>query len=308
MQTILGANGTIGKPLAKELTRYTDKIRLVSRNPVKVNDTDELFPADVTDPKEVEKAIAGSEVVYVLVGFEYSAQAWEEKWPRFMGAVIDSCQKYNARLVFFDNMYAYDVSSLGNMTEDAPLNPPSRKGAVRKRVVEMINTAISQGRIKALIARAADFYGPENERSFLIEVTVKNFLKGKKANWFCDPDKKHSFTYTPDAAKATALLGNTDDAYNQTWHLPTHPDSLTGREMVRLIAKEMNASEGILTVGRFIVGLMGLFLPIMRETKEMLYQYERDYIFRSDKFEKRFGVQATRYEDGVKATVQSFKA
>ena len=35
MQTILGANGTIGSVLAKELTNYTDKIRLVSRNPKK---------------------------------------------------------------------------------------------------------------------------------------------------------------------------------------------------------------------------------------------------------------------------------
>lgn len=44
MQTILGAGGAIGIDLAKELLAYTDKIRLVSRNPVKVNAGDELFP------------------------------------------------------------------------------------------------------------------------------------------------------------------------------------------------------------------------------------------------------------------------
>jgi uncharacterized protein YbjT (DUF2867 family) len=37
MQTILGANGTIGSVLAKELGAYTNQIRLVSRNPKKVN-------------------------------------------------------------------------------------------------------------------------------------------------------------------------------------------------------------------------------------------------------------------------------
>ncbi|MBV6513107.1 MAG: hypothetical protein FMNOHCHN_02633 [Ignavibacteriaceae bacterium] len=306
MQTILGANGTIGRPLAKELLNYTDKVRLVSRNPKKINETDELFPADLSDPSQIDAAVAGSEVVYVLVGFEYSAKIWEEKWPRLMKAVIDSCERHNARLVFFDNMYAYDAASLGNMTEDAPLSPPSRKGAVRKQLIEMITMAISQGRIKALIARAADFYGPDNERSFLIEVTVKNFLKGKKANWLCNPDKKHSFTYTPDAAKATALLGNTDDAYNQAWHLPTNPDALTGREMIRLIAKEMHAKDDIMVVGRFLTGLLGLFMPVMKETKEMLYQYEEDYIFRSDKFEKRFGIKPTSYEEGVRETVKSF--
>lgn len=35
MQTILGAGGDIGTPLAKELRRYTDKVRLVARNPKK---------------------------------------------------------------------------------------------------------------------------------------------------------------------------------------------------------------------------------------------------------------------------------
>ena len=68
-QTILGANGTIGKILASELKNYTNQIRLVSRNPEKVNETDELFPADLSDTKMVEKAIEGSGLVYLVVGF-----------------------------------------------------------------------------------------------------------------------------------------------------------------------------------------------------------------------------------------------
>ena len=55
MQTVLGANGQI----AEELTRYlhdniTDDIRLVSRNPAKLHDTDQLFPADLMDAEELE--------------------------------------------------------------------------------------------------------------------------------------------------------------------------------------------------------------------------------------------------------------
>src|SRR5665647_1957843 len=105
MQTILGANGTIGSVLAKELTAYTNKIRLVSRNPRKVNDTDELFPADLSDPAQVEKAIAGSEIVYLVVGFDYNINVWREKWPKLIQATIDACIQHNAKLVFFDNVY-----------------------------------------------------------------------------------------------------------------------------------------------------------------------------------------------------------
>ena len=102
-QTILGANGTIGKLLAKELASYTNQIRLVSRNPKKVNETDELFPADLTNEEMVEKAIEGSEIVYLVVGLDYNISVWREKWPKLMRATIASCVKHKAKLVFFDN-------------------------------------------------------------------------------------------------------------------------------------------------------------------------------------------------------------
>src|SRR5450759_3561721 len=93
MQTILGANGTIGSVLAKELTTYTDKIRLVSRNPRKVNESDELFRADLSYPAIVDKAVEGSDVVYIVVGFDYNLKVWEEKWPNLIRATIDACIK-----------------------------------------------------------------------------------------------------------------------------------------------------------------------------------------------------------------------
>ncbi|MFZ1313227.1 MAG: NAD(P)H-binding protein, partial [Chitinophagaceae bacterium] len=160
MQTILGANGTIGSLLAKELTAYSDRIRLVSRNPKKVNETDELFPADLTDISQLDKAVKGSDVVYLLVGFDYKLKVWQEKWPPLMRATIDACIKHNAKLVFFDNMYLYDKTALSHMTESSAINPPSEKGKVRRAIAEMLMDDVKAGHLKALIARSADFYGP----------------------------------------------------------------------------------------------------------------------------------------------------
>ena len=53
-----------------------------------------------------------------------------------------------------------------------------------------------------------------------------------------------------------------------------------------------------------MVKAIGLFIPFMNEMPEMMYQYDRDYIFDSGKFEKRFGIQATPYAEGIKQTVQ----
>ena len=305
MQTILGANGTIGSLLSKELTAYTDRIRLVSRNPKKVNETDELFPADLTDISQLDKAVKGSDVVYLLVGFDYKLKVWQEKWPPLMRATIDACIKHNAKLVFFDNMYLYDKTALSHMTESSAINPPSEKGKVRRAIAEMLMDDVKAGHLKALIARSADFYGPDNDKSFLTEVVFKNFMKGKRANWFMSADKIHSFTYTPDAAKATAILGNSENAYNQVWHLPTDAAKLTGREIISLFATKMNVKNKVFVIPMWLLKGMGFFVPLLREMPEMMYQYDRDYFFDSSKFENTFHFRATSYTEGVREIVEN---
>jgi nucleoside-diphosphate-sugar epimerase len=304
-QTILGANGTIGKLLAKELSQYTQNIRLVSRNPVKINESDELFSADLTDVNLVDKAIEGSAIVYLVVGFDYNLKTWQNNWPKLMKATIESCIKHQAKLVFFDNVYMYDKSAIPNLTENSPINPSSKKGLVRRDIAEMILKAVETGGINALIARAPDFYGPGNQNSFLIQVVYNNLIKGKNANWFVNGNKKHSFIYTPDAAKATALLGNTPDSYNQVWHLPCDDHTLNAQEWVDLFNREMNTNKKLSVLPMFLIKILGIFIPFMREMPEMMYQYNQDYFFDSTKFKKRFSFTPTSYQKGVKQIVNS---
>ncbi|AXE20473.1 NAD-dependent dehydratase [Runella rosea] len=305
MQTILGAGGAIGSELAKALgQQYTQKIRLVSRNPKKVNPTDELFAADLSNPADVDAAVAGSEVVYVTIGFEYKLSVWREKWPAFMRSVIDACAKHKAKLVFFDNVYMYDSAEIPHMTEESKMNPPSEKGKVRKQVIDMIFEAIKAKKINALIARSADFYGPGIGTSMLQETVSKNLQKDKAAQWIGGMDFKHSATYTPDAARATALLGNTPDAYDQVWHLPTYPDAPTGREWTELFAKEMNKKAKVSAIPKFMLKILGWFIPILGEVYEMTYQFEQPYFFDSAKFMKRFpDFKTTSYAEGIKEIV-----
>jgi len=307
MQTILGSGGAIGIPLAKELKKYTNQIRLVSRSPKKVNETDELYPIDVNDLSQIDRAIVGSEVVYVVIGFEYKLSVWQEIWPSFMKAVINACKIHNAKLVFFDNVYMYDKSAIPHMTETSPINAPSKKGMVRQQLHEMIMNEVEKNNLTALIARSADFYGPDNKNSALNMMVVDNLMKGKKAQAFGDIDKIHTYTYTPDAAKATALLGNTIDAYNQVWHVPTTKERVTNLQWIQLIANELKVEAKIQTVPVWLIKILGLFIPIMKEFPEMIYQNEQDYIFDSTKFEKRFGITASTPKDGIRILIENLK-
>jgi nucleoside-diphosphate-sugar epimerase len=302
MQTILGAGGTIGMELAKALSTFTDEIRLVSRNPKQVNPADQLFPADLTDPSQVDKAVDGSEIVYVTVGFEYSTKIWKATWPPFIRSVVESCKKHHAKLVFFDNMYMYDPDYMGDMTEETPVRPVSKKGQVRAEIAEMIMHEVSEGKLTALIARAADFIAPTN--SIVMENVIKNLKKGKKADWFIDVNKIHNFTYTVDAGKATALLGNTPDAFNQVWHVPSIKEKLNGSEWVKLVSSELEVEPKIRVLPFWMMGIVGLFVPVIKEFKEMAYQWDRDYYFNSSKFEEYFGVQPTSAREAIKEQIQ----
>lgn len=300
MQTILGAGGAIGTPLAKELKQYTDRIRLVSRKPVQVNGDDELFPADLTNADDVQRAVAGSDVVYLTVGLVYNLKVWQRDWSVIMSHVINACLKHDCPLVFLDNVYMYSKDEIPHMTETATIAPPSQKGKVRATLQEMLLTAIHNRGLKALIARSADFYGPDNRNSPLSISVVDEYKKGKKAFWQINASKIHSFTYTPDAAKGTAMLGNTPDAYGQVWHLPTSHEKLTGKEFIEKIAAAMNRPPKYYIFTRFMMGLLGIFVPILKELKEMAYQYDRDYYFDSSKFDKRFNYTSTTYDEGIR--------
>ncbi len=304
MQTILGAGGAIGIELARSLRSYTGEIRLVSRNPKKVNDTDILLPADLMDKEQILNAVKDSEFVYLVVGLEYKTKTWREKWPPLIQNVIDACTGYNSKLVFFDNVYMIGGDNVKHITEDSPISPTSMKGEIRAKLDNMILQQIEKNKLNAIIARSADFYGPYDKSSVLIELVYKNLIKGKKAQWLGNARVVHSFTYTGDAGKGTALLGNTPDAYNQIWNLPTDKSRLTGVQWINLFATEMGAAAKYQTIPSWLLKILGLFIPIMGELSEMIYQFERDYFFDSSKFEKRFNYPPTPPGEAVRNTVR----
>lgn len=305
MQTILGAGGAIGTELTKALPKFTNEIKLVGRNPVKVNDTDLIHKADLLNEEAVIKAVEGSKIVYLTVGLVYKTKIWQEQWPIVMNNAIEACRVHKAKLVFFDNVYMYDRSAIKHMTEKTPVRPSTDKGRVRETIANMVTEAHEKGDIKALIARSADFLGPAN--SVPTEMVYKNLVKGKAGQWLASLDKVHSLTDTYDAGLGTAMLGNAETAYGEVWHLPTDNTPITGRQWIELFAKEMGKKPKAKALPTWLLGIVGLFVPIMKEMREMIYQYEDDYYFDSTKFNRRFEYKPSTPEVSVKRVVDYFK-
>jgi nucleoside-diphosphate-sugar epimerase len=300
MQTILGAGGGAGTEITRELSNYTKEIRVVSRNPKKVNETDQLMKADLTDPQQLDEAVKGSEIVYVTIAFPYSIKAWRELWPKFMKNLIDTCSKYKTKIVFVDNVYMYDPKYLSSMTEETPMNPTSEKGKVRAEVAKMLMNAVEKNKVEAIIARAPDFYGPGVTGSMLYQTAYLKLLKDKIPQWLGNLDVIHSFIYSKDIGKSVSLLGNTRDAYNQVWHLPTTDKKLTNRQWIELMMQAMNKQKKIQTMPEWLINISGIFVPILKELQDVGYQFKQDYYFDSSKFNKRFNFTPISPEQGIK--------
>ena len=302
LHTILGAGGVIGRELALQLARQGRRIRQVSRHPAAVQAGDALVTADLTDARATSCAVAGSALVYLVAGLAYNTPVWQAQWPRVMRNVIDACARHGARLVFFDNVYAYGRVD-GVMTEDTPFNPCSRKGEVRAAIATTLLQAIGRGEVQALIARSADFYGPGANLSLLESILFSRLRAGKAPQWVGNPDAVHTFTFTPDIGRALVALSHTPAAFGQTWHMPTAGDmgseAVTGRALAQLACSIAGQPARLQVAPHWLYQAMGWFMPLLRENNEMLYQLEYAYRFGGSKTETALGWRATPYADGL---------
>src|SRR5262245_55614006 len=219
-----------------------------------------------------------------------------------MRNAIDACKRHGSALVFFDNVYAYGRVN-GVMTEETPYNPCSRKGEVRARIATMLMDEVKRGELRATIVRSADFYGPGAVLSVTHATVTERLTDGKTTQWIGSGTAVHSCTDTLDAGRSLALIGNTPSAYGQVWHAATNNEPITGEQYVRIACELARRPFALQVAPRWMLRLMGIFMPVMRESIEMLYQFEHDYQFDSSKIERALGLTATEYREGIATTL-----
>lgn len=300
MQTILGSNGQIANELAKDLhLNYTTDIRLVSRNPKKVNDTDQLFSANLLDGVATDKAVQGSEIAYLTVGLPMIGKMWAEQFPVMMKNVIQACKNHNCKLVFFDNTYMYPKKTV-TQTEETPYQPTGLKSTIRANISKMLLEEINNNSLQAVICRAPEFYGTGKTQGISQSMIFGMIQKGKPLNVPVNENKLRTFIFTPDASRAMALIGNTPNAYQQTWHLPCDDNRLTYKEFINLASNIYKKDFQYFVIKLWQFRWASLFNKRVRELLEILPRYNYDNIFISDKFKKHFSdFKITPYPEGV---------
>lgn len=305
LHVVLGASGPVGKAVVEELKARKYAIRAVQRS--QRNDNVETMPVDLLNPEQTLEAVQGATHVYLCVGIPYRTAQWQLEWPKIMENVISACAKVHAKLIFLDNIYMYGPAPLQNpFTELHGQQPTSKKGVVRKQIADLLLKAHQDGRVQALIGRSADFYGP-SPNSLLYISFLQNMLKGKAPQSVGRLNVEHTYAHTSDNGRALVELAMDDATYGEVWHLPvSRPVTLL--EVNEIFNKHLGTNFSLSVIPPMMLSLLGLFVPPLKEIKEMLYQFQSPYIMSDAKFRLRFpDFQVTSLEDGLREMVTFFR-
>ncbi|MER7010467.1 NAD-dependent epimerase/dehydratase family protein [Saccharopolyspora sp. NPDC000359] len=305
LHVVLGA-GPAGTTTVDELLSRGLRVRHVNRGPIKNALTGvEVVQADVSDPDQARAATQGAAAIYHAVNVPYHQQV--DLMPGIAGSILAAATHHGARLVVLDTLYPYGEADGEAITENTPWAATSRKGRMRAALDQTYLDAHRAGEAEVVLGRSADFYGPRVLLSTLGATFFPAALAGEPVLAFGDIDLPHSYTYLPDVAQALVDLGTAaPDATGRVWHLPTAPaittkqvhdlvERLTGRPLTRQVL------EGPTPTGPFDA-------QFMAEYAELFYQHEIPQNMISTAFEERFDRSPTPLEEGIKNTLDWYRA
>jgi nucleoside-diphosphate-sugar epimerase len=303
---VVFGTGPVGLAVMDELVSKSKRVRMVNRSGrASVPEGVQVVGGDATDEAFAREASEGASVVYFALNPPYTQ--WTELFPPLQAGVLEGAASAGAKLIAMENLYMYGPTDGRPLTEDLPYAPNTRKGTVRARMSQELMEAHKSGRVRVATGRASDFFGPRVLVSAAGEQVFGRAVEGKSAQVAGDPDQPHTYTYASDIGKELAILGEREEALGQAWHLPS-PETVTTREFVEMIFEEVGKPARVQAAPKILLRAIGLFNPGIRETIEMLYEFEEPFVVDHSKFEQAFGLHATPLKQAIGETVRWYRS
>ena len=302
---VIFGTGPVGCWTARTLREQGRDVRAVNRSgdrPSLLPADVELVAADVADAAQARRAAEGAAVVYNAASPPY--HLWQQLFPGLQAGVLAAASAAGARLVSIENLYLYDAS--GPITEDSPVAPVSKKGALRRRLADEVMAAHERGDVRATALRASDYYGPGVVASAFGERMFGSLVAGKPAQLLGSATLPHSVAYIEDVGHAAVVLATRDEALGSAWiapHAPAQTQSETVEEAARILGVPPKTS----VMGPLMMRIGGLFIPAARESIEMMYQFTEPFIVDSARFERTFDQAPTPTPEGLARTMAWYR-
>jgi nucleoside-diphosphate-sugar epimerase len=268
---VIFGTGSLGKSTALELHALGHRVRMVNRSG-QTSDLPkaiEILKGDANDFEFTRRVIQGASSVYQCAQPAY--HQWAGNFPKMQASILEAAASEGTKLIIADNLYMYGAPDGQALRETSAYNAQTKKGLIRAEMARNALEAHQNGRVRVALVRGSNFFGPED--TVMSDLLFKPALQNKPMNLLGRLDQPHTFTYAPDFGRALATIG--------TVNTKLEPQ----------------------VFGRAWQNVLGLFNPSMRETIEMLYEWNQPFVMDSSDFQKTFGMKPTSLEVAIKETL-----
>jgi nucleoside-diphosphate-sugar epimerase len=302
---IVFGTGQVGGHVISQLVAAGHDVTAVSRNGRRQFPGATSIDGDATDARFTTSICTGADVIYFCLNAP-DYHRWPEQFPPLQRGVLAGAQTSGARLVVLDNLYGYGRLNGRELTESLPLDATTAKGRTRAAMTTELLDAHAKGSVDVAIGRASDFFGALTPNTVLGEFVFAAALRGKTAQIMGDPDRLHSYSYTPDVAAGLITLGADARASGRVWHLPI-AETWTTRRIIEYVYNLAGEKTRLFAAGSLSLRLYGLVKPAMREYLQTLYQFTDDWHVSDAQFRAAFGDLSTPLADALATTLDWYR-
>jgi len=305
---IIGFTGGIGRATAKVLIEKGESVVALVRDQQKGEKYAQGLPSiefiqgDAANLSDIEKALENCSTLFYCANVPYPR--WQSEARELLSVSITAAINKKAKLVFPGNVYVYGKAQQTLVNEGHPHAALTKKGKIRIEMEQMLVRANKESGLRYSIVRMPDFYGPFVLNGFS-EKIFQNALRGKKLQWFGGLTVPVELIFIEDGGEAMALAGLSPKADSMQFNVPGYSE-ITAKKFLKEISRQAGKQSKISSINfEFLIALAGLFNPMAKEFKEMMYLKSQRLIMTGELFRATFGtLPATPYDEGIRKTLE----
>ncbi len=284
---ILGANGRLGRAVAKAFLEAGFEVRAVTRSgriPAGLAGAPAVA-AEALDRQALASATKGADIVFNGLSPVYSD--WSTCLPMARN-VMAACLANGAQHLFPGTIYNYGSPIPAVLTEETPQNPTTEKGRIRVEMEQLFRSEAEAGRVRTVLLRAGDFFGGKGTGSWFDLVSASKISKGVYTA--AGPaDMVHEWVYLPDFAAAFVALARSLDGLGpyEALHMPGH--AVTDMEMKAAAEKAVGRRLRMASMPWWVLRAGSPFVPMWRAIASMSYLRFEPHRLRSLRLEGIIG-------------------
>jgi nucleoside-diphosphate-sugar epimerase len=298
---ILGAAGRIGRAAAEAFrdAGWTVTSAAHARSIAAIAPGTLPVEVDAFDADALARAARGADVVLHALNPPYTR--WRRHALPLTESALYAARTSGATLILPGNLYNYGSPLPPVIDETTPMQPTSRKGAIRVEIEARCRAAAQDG-VRCIVVRAGDFYGG-GLGSWFDRVVLKNIAAGDVV---CPgpTDLRHAWAYLPDLAATMVRLAERREQMSAFESFGFAGHTVTGDELVAALAAATNRTLSASTMPWTMLRLLSPVVPIFRELAEMAYLWREPHEIDGSKLKAAIeDVPSTPFTAAVSATV-----